>query len=337
VIEDTLTRQHAQYAVAATLAVGARAVRLLMDRLPERPRLLDLHAPGLTASPETAWALQRAARSAVRSALGEPPLGVVPEEQPQGYRVRVALAPDRPALRAHEVSDLQVAWQRALMRELRRWEPLRPAQADIAPRQQALDEALAALKDLRSRAFGGDAGAREALGHAINQAEMASDALRQALRAATPLRHDRRIYSDTLTLVVRTEGARGLPLLTCDQVLRDTFARAAGMADPSELRVTTRPTRDPETFVARLSFNLRNAPERGPAHINPGSLRDTLVAGTSAVPATPVQVGAATVQVVVRSVVNSAMTTQAIAAALREERDVPAQHPRSDSLGTRER
>lgn len=334
-VEDALTRRHAQYAVAATLAVGARAVGLLLSRLPARPRFLDLYAPGVAAAPEAAWALQRAARAAVRSVLGQPPLGVVPEEQVQGYRVRIALAADRPPLQPHEVSDLQVAWQRALVRELRRWEPLRPTRADIEPRQKALDEVLATLRELRGRVFDGDVTAREALGHALNQAEMASDALRQALRSASPIRHDRRLYSDTLTLVVRTEGARGLPLVTCDGVLRDTFARAAGLADPSELRVTTRPTRDPETFVARVSFNLRNEPQRGPAHINPGSLRDTLVTGAAAVPATAVQVGAATVQVAVRSVVNSSLSLPTIDAALREQGIArQAERPRS---GDRER
>lgn len=337
-VEDALTRQHAQYAVAATLAVGARAVGMLMSRLPARPRFLDLHAPGVAATPEVAAALQRAARSAVRQTLGEPPLGVVPEEQGQGYRVRVALAASRPPLQPHEVSDLQVAWQRAVTRELRRWEPLRPTPADVEPRQKALDEALASLRVLRTRVFSGDVGAREALGHALNQAEMASDALRQALRSAQPIRHDRRVYSDTLTLVVRTEGMRGLPLVTCDGVLRDTFARAAGLADPSELRVTTRPTRDPDTFVARVSFNLRNAPERGAAHINPGSLRDTLAAGAASVPAIPVQVGAAARQVVVRSVVNSAMTMPALDAALRKHGTAQqAERQRSASPGDRER
>ena len=84
--------------------------------------------------------------------------------------------------------------------------------------------------------------------------------------------------------------------------MRDAFARAAALRDPAELRVTTRPTRNPGESIVQVAFNLRNTAERGPEHLNPDSLREAILVGATVVPSAPVKAGAAAVSVAIQAI-----------------------------------
>ncbi len=285
-MEDAFTRQHAQYLVAAVVALGARVVGRVAERARLRPMFVDLHALGVTHAHATSRALQDAARSAVRAALRDTPNAVQLTPIENGYRVRVHFAPQRPPLQPYELTDLQVAWERAQQRELGRARAL-PSTQDVSARQQDLDTALEHLRGIHGRLLAGEPGLQAELADAMNRAQIATDALRSAMQRARPLLPQRRTYSDTLTFVVRADGLAALPLVERDRALRDMFARAAGLGDPSELRVTTRPTRNAGESLARVDFNLRQERTRGPAHLKPDSLRDAILSGAANVPSPP--------------------------------------------------
>lgn len=301
-MEDAFTRQHAQYLLAAVLAVGARVVGRAIEHARTRPPFVDLHALGVKPSHVTTAALQRAAKSAVRQSLAEEAHAVQLTPIGDGYRVRVLLAPQRPPLQPYEITDLQVAWERAQARELGPTRPTLDASREVATRQQELDTALAGIRDVHTRLVAGHPELQPELADAMNRAQIATDALRAAVQRANPLRPDRRTFSDTLAFVVRTEGMDGLSLVERDRAIRDTFARAAGLSDPAELRVTTRPTRDTGESIVRVAFNVRNTAERGPEHLNVDSLREAILAGATAVPSVPVKAGAAAVNVAVQAI-----------------------------------
>lgn len=332
-MEDAFTRQHAQYLVAASLVLGARLVRRAVDAYHQRlrPPFVDLHALGVTPSREAQAAAERAARGAVRQALGEEAHAVqlVPIEN--GYRVRVLLDPQRPPLQPYELTDLQVAWKDAQERELGPARPALPAQRDVALRQQELDSALAGLRDVHTRLVQGHPALQAELADAMNRAQIATDALRAAVQRAQPLRHDRRTYSDTLAFRVHTAGAAHLPLVERERALRDTFARAAGLSHPEELRVLARPTRNPDESLVRLTFNVRNTPQRGSEHLNVDSLRDAILSGAAHVPSLPVQAGAQAVHFAVKAIescrVELATPTPTVAPDLPMPRAVAALEP----------
>lgn len=301
-MEDAFTRHHAQYLVAAVLAVSARAVGQLRQHVRLRPPFVDLHALAVTHSPEAVQALERAGRSAVRRGLREEAHAIQPTPIDGGYRVRILLAPQRPPLQPYELTDLQVAWERALKRELGPARlPLATAQ-EIATRQRELDTALADLRQIQTRLIHGHPELQPELADAMNRAQIATDALRSAVQRSNPTLPDRRTYSDTLAFRVRVEGMEGLPLVERDRAMRDLFARAAGLRDPAELRVTTRPTSRPDEALVRVAFNVRNAAAGGSEHLSPDSLRDAILTGATAVPSAPVKVGAALAEVAIRAI-----------------------------------
>ncbi len=300
-MEDAFTRQHAQYLVAAVVAVGARVVGRAVERARLRPMFVDLHALGVTPSQVTAQALQHAARRAVRTALREEPHAVQLTPIEGGYRVRVLLGAQRPPLQPYELTDLQVAWERAQQRELGRVRTL-PSQQEIATRQAEVDAALGHLRETHKRLVAGEPALQAELADAMNRAQVATDALRAAVRRANPLQPQRRTHADTLTFAVKAEGLDALPLIERDRVMRDTFARAAGLGDPGELRVTTRPTRREGESLVRVDFNLRNERARGPEHLSPNSLRDAILSGAAAVPGAPAKLGAAVAEVAIQAI-----------------------------------
>lgn len=301
-MEDAFTRQHAQYIVAATLALGARVVGQALERARTRPLFVDLHALGVRPSPEAAAAVERAAQRAVRQALREDAQAIQLTPVADGYRVRVLLAPQRPPLQPYELTDLQVAWGPAQERELGPARPTLDASREVATRQQELDTALTDLRDVHARLIQGEPGLQSDLADALNRAQVATDALRHAVQRANPLQPERRAYSDTLTFLVRVAGTDYLPLVDRDRAIRDALARAAGLRDPGELRVTTRPTRNPGESIAHVAFNLRNTPERGPQHLNLDSLRTAILAGATAVPSAKVKAATAVVEVAIQAI-----------------------------------
>jgi len=301
-VEDAFTRQHAQYLLAAVVAVGARVVGRAMEQARTRPPFVDLHALGIQPSHVTSAALQRAAKSAVRRALGEEAHAVQLTPIGDGYRVRVLLAPQRPPLQPYELTDLQVAWKRAQERELGPPRPTLDASRELELRHRELNTALAGLRDVHQRLVNGRPELQPELADAMNRAQVATDALRSAVQRANPLRPERRAYSDTLTFTVRSQGMDGLSLVERDRALRDVFARAAGLSDPAELRVTTRPTRNVGEAVVRVAFNVRNTPERGPEHLNVDSLREAILTGAKAVPSIPVQAGVLAASMAVQAI-----------------------------------
>lgn len=301
-MEDAVTRQHAQYLIAATLAVSGRAVGALLQHQRSRANTVELLAPATRHASRTAQALQEAARRATRAALREPPTAVFVEPIEGGYRLRVLLAAHRPALQPHEVTDLQVAWQRARERLLG---PacLVPATArDVEHRAHDVERALADLRAVQSRVMHGHPEQQVDLADALNRAQMATDALRDAQRRAAPASPSGPRHADVLSFAVRTDGLDGLTLVERDAALRAVLARAAGLADPSELRVTTRPVRAPGQALVRVAFNLRDSPTRGPGCLEPASLRDAILTWATRVPPTTVRAGAALVQVAVRAI-----------------------------------
>jgi hypothetical protein len=301
-MEDAVTRQHAQYLVAASVAVGGRVLGALLQRQRSGPHALELLAPGTPHSPLTAARLQLAARNAVRASLREPPLAVFAQPIDGGYRVRALLSPQRAPLQPYELTDIQMAWTRARERTLGYARVPGVAARECDARAQEVSRALADLLAVQRRVMHGQPELQVDLADAINRAQMAMDAWRDAQQRARPLEPRRRVQVDTLTFAVRTEGLEGLPLVEHDRALRTVMARAVGLADPGELRVTTRPTRTPGEAVVRVSFNLRHSAARGPEHLDPGSLRDTILTWAAQVPATPVRIGATVAQVSVRAI-----------------------------------
>jgi hypothetical protein len=285
-VEDAFTRQHAQYLVAAVLAVGARVVGRTTERLRLRPMFVDLHALGVTPSHVTAQALQHAARRAVRTSLREEPHAVQLTPIEGGYRVRVLLGPQRVPLQPYELTDLQVAWERAQQRELGRSRAL-PSPHEVATRQAEVNAALGQLRETHKRLVAGEPALQAELADAMNRAQLATDALRAAVQRANPLQPQRRTYADTLTFTVKAAGLDALPLVERDRAMRDAFARAAGLSDPGELRVTTRPTRREGESLVRVDFNLRHDHARGPEHLNPESLRDAILSRVATLPSAP--------------------------------------------------
>lgn len=303
-MEDAVTRQHAQYLVAATLAVGARVVGQVVERARSRPLAFDLHATGVRHEPAAVAAVQRCARESALAALRQEPVGVLVQPVADGYRVRVLLPPTRPPLQPHELTDIQVAWQRVQERGLAPWRASATPSAvrEAAVRQQDAQEALKAMQALQGRVMHGRPDLQPELADAMNRAQMANDVWREAQQLAEPLPPGRRVHSDVLTFRVQVRGLERLPLAQCDQVLRNQLARAAGLSNPAELRVTTRPTGKAGEVLVRVNFNLRQQPVRGPEHLNPDSLSALILTRAAAVPAQPVQSGAWVLQVAIASI-----------------------------------
>lgn len=301
-MEDAVTRQHAQYLVAAVVAVGGRALGTLLQRQRSGPHTLDLLASGMPHAPQTAARLQLAARNAVRASLRETPLAVLPEAIEGGYRLRVLLSPQRAPLQPYELTDVQMAWDRARERTLGFARVPGVTARECDARAHEVSRALADLREVQSRVMHGQPELQVDLADAMNRAQLATDAWRDAQQRARPLAPGRRVQVDTLTFMVRTQGLEGLPLVERDRALRTVMARAAGLANPGDLRVTTRPSRTPGEAVVRLSFNPRHVTARGPEHLDPASLRDTILSWATQVPATPVRVGAAVAEVTVRAI-----------------------------------
>jgi hypothetical protein len=295
-MEDAVTRQHAQYLVAATLTVSGRVLGELLRHQRSRANTVELLAPAAPHAARTAQALQEAARRATRAALREAPTTVFVEPIEGGYRLRVLLAAHRPPLQPHEVTDIQVAWQRARERVLGPACVAPVTVREVEHRAHDVERALANLRAVQSRVMHGHPEQQVDLADALNRAQMATDALREAQRRAAPMSPSRPRHADLLSFAVRTEGLDGLTLVERDAALRAVLARAAGLADPSELRVTTRPLRAPGQALVRVAFNLRDTPTRGPGCIDPASLRDTILTWATRVPPTPVRVGAAPVR-----------------------------------------
>jgi hypothetical protein len=317
-MEDAVTRTHAQQLVAAALYVGSRVAGDLMRRVLEHPNRVELRADGLAHTPENAERLQSAAARASRQALGEAPTVVVAAPDPRGgWRVQLAFAAQRPPLQAWELSDLQQAWGEALQRLVGRDTP-QSTTADTRARQHDLDQALAALRQAQGRLFAEPTTeTREAFHAAINRAQIASDGLRTAIERANPMRFDRPTRHDQLDFRVTLQGDEGLTLRDRDRVVRDAFARAAALPDPSELRVFVRPTDTPRQWHASVSFNFRNTTARGPQHLNPATLARAIQAGATSVPALSIQAAGTLAQV----------TITAVQAARRPIRDTLAPEP----------
>ncbi len=303
-MEDAVTRQHAQYLVAAALAVGARVVGQALEHARTRPLAFDLHAAGLRHDAAAVSAVQRSASEATRAALREEPIGVLVQPVENGYRVRVLLPPTRAPLQPHELTDIQVAWQRAQERALATWSlDVQPdAERGVAGRRQEAREAVRAMEGLQARVMHGRSDLQPELADAMNRAQMATDAWREAQQRAAPQRFSLPVHSDVLVFRVQAKGLERLPLVQGDEVLRDQLARAAGLSNPAELRVTVRPTGQAGEVLARVHFNLRHEQRRGPEHLDPGSLSAAIMANAVAVPAQSVRAGAWVVPVAVTSI-----------------------------------
>jgi hypothetical protein len=210
-----------------------------------------------------------------RRALGEPPAAVVAAPDPRGgWQVHLAFAQQRPPLAAWELTDVQHAWDLVLRREFGPVvTPERPSETELRAREQDLQQARGALGQAQRRLFDSPSPAvRAAFASALNRVQMAADRLRALVQRADPVRFDRAHCHDSLDFTVTLQGDEGLSLVHRDGAVRHIFARAAALADPSELRVTLRPLRGSSAWHAHVAFNFRNTVERGPQHLNPASL-----------------------------------------------------------------
>jgi hypothetical protein len=291
-MEDAVTRTHAQQLIAATLYVGSRVAGKVLARLLAHPNRVELRADDLPHTPQNAERLQSLAARVSRQVLGEPPAAVVAAPDPRGgWHVQLAFADGRPPLQPFELTDLQTTWERA---KLRAFGPV-PARAtpeQVVAREQDTSRALDDLRLAQARLFRApSAETRAAFRAVLNRVQVATDVLRAALRRADPVRFDQPLHHDSLDLLVALRGDRQLTLIERDSAVRELFARAAALADPTDLRVFLRPTKDPEIWRAHVAFNFRNTEQRGPQHLNPASLQGRIVAAGPSVPALAVPAG----------------------------------------------
>lgn len=306
-MEDLVSRIHAQQLVAAALYLGTKAVDRVLQRHLASRNYVELRADGVPHSREMVQQLQILAGDAFRRALRDHPAAIIPTADPsgKGYKLRLVLQPGRPPLQPYELTDLQVAWQRGVARELGLIGN-RPTNDVIQQRQVALQEAILDLQRVHHQLLKARSPElQQELAGAMNRVQMAQDSLREALRLASPVRSDRRIHSDTLTFRIQTNGAdHDVPLVQRDGALRQLLARAAALKDPSELRISTRPSPSdgPNAALVRVAFNFRNSPLRGPQHINPASLSAAIAQYATKVPAVAVQVGEKVVRVAIEAI-----------------------------------
>jgi hypothetical protein len=246
---------------------------------PGIPEYLVLHADA-ELPPATSARLCRLAQAAIRSALGEPAAHVSALVGGGCGQVAILFAPERPALRGHELTALQIAWTRRLRRA---FGPRTPhvTRALIEARRTEVALARAEWRQAHAdRVAGASPAAAERLRAALNRMQVAHDALRRALARAEPVDFRRALHADWLALRVRLDGpAARLTRRTRARALRALLARAAALPDPGELRTRSRPTGDPAEFAVRLLFNFRNQPERREQHLAPESLRQSLLNG----------------------------------------------------------
>ena len=306
-MEDLVSRVHAQQVVAAALYLGTKAVDRALQRHLASRNYVELRMDGVAHSREMVQQLQILAGDAFRRALRDHPAAVIPAADPSGsgYKLRLVLQPGRPPLQPHELTDLQVAWQRGIARELGLIGRL-PTNDVIQQRQVALQESTLDLQRIHHQLLKGRSPElQQDLAAAMNRVQMAQDSLREALHIASPVRSDRRIHSDMLTFRIHTNGAdRDLPLVQRDEALRQLLARAAALKDPAELRVSTRPSPGdgPNVALLRLAFNFRNSPLRGPQHLNPASLSAAIAQYATEVPAVAIQVGEKVASVAIEAI-----------------------------------
>jgi hypothetical protein len=291
-MEDAVTRTHAQQLIAASLYVGGRVAGRMLEQLLTHPNRVELRADGPLHTPHNALRLQSLAARVSREAVGEVPAAVVAEPDPRGgWRVHVTFAAQRPPLRPYELTDLQAAWERGKQRTFGR-PPARATVQQVLDREQDTSRALDDLRLAQARLFRApSAETRAAFRAVLNRVQVATDVLRAALRRADPVRFDQPLHHDSLDLLVALRGDRQLTLIERDSAVRELFARAAALADPTDLRVFLRPTKDPEIWRAHVAFNFRNTEQRGPQHLNPASLQGRIVAAGPSVPALAVPAG----------------------------------------------
>lgn len=328
-MEDAVTRTQAQQLIAAALYIGSRVVGATLRRLLAHPNRVELRADGLSHTPDNALRLQALAGRASKRALGEPPAAVVAApDRRGGWRVHLAFADQRPPLKPYELADLQHAWESLKQREFGRDER-RPALPEIKAREQDSDRAVDTVRRAQTRLFDApSAETRLAFDTALNRAQVANDNLRAALRQADPVRFDQPLHHDALQFLLRPRGDERLTLVERDQAVRDLFARAAALPEPSELHVSLRPTLDRTTWRAHVAFNFRNTPERQVQHINPQSLQQAILAQGTSVPALAVQAGAAVAQVTIAAIEAIRQPTRAATErAVRLDPPAPARPP----------
>ncbi len=322
-MEDLVSRQQAQYAVAATLAVGSRIVGQALELARTRTAYIDLLAMDVAHEPGNVARLQNAACQAVRTALRDEPQAALAQPIEGGYRVTVLLPSQRPPLQSHELTDVQTAWERTQARipGLRREAP--DAARDVETRARESAQNLADLRAVQQRVMQGERSAQPELADALNRAQMANDALRGVQQQFQPVRRDRPVRADQLVFAVRADGLEGLSLVERDRALGEILGRAAGLRDVSELRVTTRPTRTAGESLVSVAFNLRNEAGRGVQHLNPESLRRVLLAGATRVPAVALPTPGGAAHVSIRAIAVVAGAEAPLRTATRALRELP--------------
>lgn len=303
------TQERSEYRWPTALPVaastpGSGAAGDLAPELATHPNRLELGLFGLPPTPRSAARLRALAIGAVRRALGELPAQVAAAPAMCGrWRVCIIFRDPRPALKAHELSDVQVAWARRCRRAFGR-----PADTGSSALHVAAcrDDARCALAELREAqaalAAAPTPAGRVWLQAALNRLQVAHDALRRALERADPVRLDRPLWHDALSFRVALAGHEALWEAARHRAVRRLLARAAALPDPSELSVCTHAAGQPGLFLARMLFNFRNAPERREQHLSPASLGEVILDGAVSVPPLELRVGATLARVSITAI-----------------------------------